>query len=325
MVVIKFIICAVLIYIAGSKLSKYGDIIAEKSGLGHAFIGVVLLSAVTSLPELFNGISAVAFVKVPDLAVGNIVGACLINLSNIGMLEIIQGIRRKESILAGFDRSNRLILGFGILISSLFAFGVILAKKVFDFSFFGVGIYTILILAAYLFSQYKIFNIAKCENQGEKELEHQKISAAATYLKFTFFALVVVACGLWLPYIGDELALTFNLGKTFVGVLFLSIATTMPELVVSSTSLKYSSSMALGNFLGSNIFNMSLLSIDDIFYRAGSLFSVVSFSQFVVGLFLLSSFIMLYLYLKLKLNRYLISVFLVLSYVVGLAAAYLIK
>ncbi|MFH1702279.1 MAG: hypothetical protein ABIB41_02445 [Nitrospirota bacterium] len=54
-----FIVCTSLIFYSGSKLSKYGDIIAEKTGLGRTWIGLVLMASVTSLPELVTGISSV--------------------------------------------------------------------------------------------------------------------------------------------------------------------------------------------------------------------------------------------------------------------------
>lgn len=50
-----FFICTSLIVYSGTKLSKYGDIIAEKTGLGRTWIGVVLMASVTSLPELVTG------------------------------------------------------------------------------------------------------------------------------------------------------------------------------------------------------------------------------------------------------------------------------
>jgi len=54
-----FIVCTSLIVYSGTKLAKYGDIIAEKTGLGRTWIGVVLMASVTSLPELVTGISSV--------------------------------------------------------------------------------------------------------------------------------------------------------------------------------------------------------------------------------------------------------------------------
>ena len=84
-----FIVCASVIVYSGSKLSKYGDIIAEKTGLGGAWIGVVLMGFVTSLPELVTGISSVTYADVPDIAVGNVLGACVFNMLTLALLDAI--------------------------------------------------------------------------------------------------------------------------------------------------------------------------------------------------------------------------------------------
>jgi len=69
---IDFIICTASIVYSGIKLSRYGDIIAEKTGLGRAWIGLVLMASVTSVPELVTGVSSVTIARVPDIAVGDV-------------------------------------------------------------------------------------------------------------------------------------------------------------------------------------------------------------------------------------------------------------
>ena len=71
---VKFLICASIVMVSGTKLSKYGDAIAEKTGLTRAWVGLLLLAAITSMPELVTGVSAVAKVGIPDLAIGIILG-----------------------------------------------------------------------------------------------------------------------------------------------------------------------------------------------------------------------------------------------------------
>ena len=61
---LAFITCTGAIVYAGTRLSRYGDVIAEKTGLGRTWIGVVLMAAVTSLPELVTGISSVTYADV---------------------------------------------------------------------------------------------------------------------------------------------------------------------------------------------------------------------------------------------------------------------
>jgi cation:H+ antiporter len=62
---LQFLVCLAIIIVAGTRLSKYGDIIAEKTGLGHIWVGIVLLATVTSLPEVATGISSVASSQKP--------------------------------------------------------------------------------------------------------------------------------------------------------------------------------------------------------------------------------------------------------------------
>jgi cation:H+ antiporter len=78
---LQFAVYLAVIVIAGTRLSKYGDIIAEKTGLRHVWVGIVLLATVTSLPEVATGISSVAIIQNPDLAIGDLFISSLINLN----------------------------------------------------------------------------------------------------------------------------------------------------------------------------------------------------------------------------------------------------
>jgi Ca2+/Na+ antiporter len=94
-----FIICALVIIYSGTKLSKYGDLIAEKTGMGKAWFGLVLMASVTSLPELITGISSIVIVDEPDLAVGDILGSCVFNLL---ILSILDGSQNRQIIMLMF-------------------------------------------------------------------------------------------------------------------------------------------------------------------------------------------------------------------------------
>ena len=75
-----FVLCTLLIVYSGWKLRKYGDVIAEKTGLSRTWVGLVLLASVTSLPELVTGITSVTYTGTPDIAVGDILGSCVFNM-----------------------------------------------------------------------------------------------------------------------------------------------------------------------------------------------------------------------------------------------------
>ena len=105
MVWIKFIVCVVVIFISGRKIARYGDIIAEKTGLGGVWIGLVLIAMLTSLPEFFNGVSAVTLVDAPGLTIGNLLGANMFNLFNLTIISIGDLLYTKGPILAAVSEN----------------------------------------------------------------------------------------------------------------------------------------------------------------------------------------------------------------------------
>src|SRR4030066_2157285 len=92
---LEFPLCAVLIAAAGTRLSRYGDVIADKPGLSGTWVGLVLLATVTSLPELVTGVSAVTIADTPDIALGDVLGSCVFNLLILTILDFLQ---REESV-----------------------------------------------------------------------------------------------------------------------------------------------------------------------------------------------------------------------------------
>src|SRR4030043_2326487 len=119
---IAFIICTAVIVYSGTKLSRYGDIIAEKTGLGRAWIGLVLMASVTSLPELVTGISSVTYADVPNIAVGDILGSCAFNISILGFVDLID---RKKPIASRAHHGHVLSALFGILLLSVAWIGIL--------------------------------------------------------------------------------------------------------------------------------------------------------------------------------------------------------
>ena len=107
---LEFIVCAALIGFAGPELSRSGDIIAEKTGLSHNWIGLILLATVTSLPELITGLSSVTIADVPNIAVGDVLGSCVFNLT---ILVVLDFLHRDEPIYRRAHQGHILSAGFG--------------------------------------------------------------------------------------------------------------------------------------------------------------------------------------------------------------------
>jgi cation:H+ antiporter len=90
MIWLQCLTTALVIVLAGVHLARYGDVLGEKTGLGRSWIGVVLLAATTSLPELFTGFGATALAALPDIAVGDVLGSCMLNLLILSIMDAVQ-------------------------------------------------------------------------------------------------------------------------------------------------------------------------------------------------------------------------------------------
>jgi cation:H+ antiporter len=274
---LEFGVCAALITLAGWRLSVYGDVIAEKTGLGGMWIGVVLLASVTSLPELATGVSAVAAADAPDIAVGNVLGACVLNLAYLVVLDLVH---REESIYTRARQGHILSAGFGILLLGIVGFSLLLAQRVDGLSLGHVGVYSPVILALYLISMRVVFSYEQKQMAAyveEAAERYPRLTLRQAIVRFALAALVVVGTGTWLPFVGEDIAALYGWNTSFVGALFIAAATSLPELAVTLSALRLGAlDMAIGNLLGSNLFNLLILAVDDVFYRPGPLLSQVS-------------------------------------------------
>src|SRR5687768_1077152 len=123
--VIGFVACAAVIIYSGTKLSFYGDKIAELTGMGKAWIGLTLMASVTSLPELITGISSVAIVKAPDLAAGDIFGSCVFNLPILSVLDAMI----KKPLFCDVKSSHIVAAIFGIILLTMAGMAIYLARE----------------------------------------------------------------------------------------------------------------------------------------------------------------------------------------------------
>ena len=109
-----------------------------------------------------------------------------------------------------------------------------------------------------------------------EELQYADIPLRAAALHYGIAAVAVVGAALWLPRLGAELARQTGLGEEFVGSLFIAITTSLPEIAVSLAAVRLGAiDLGIGNVLGSNLFNLLILGLDDVFYRHDPLLAAV--------------------------------------------------
>jgi cation:H+ antiporter len=271
---VQFAICATLIGYAGGRLAHYGDIIGNKAGWSGSWVGLILLSTVTSLPELVTGISAAGFANKPDIAAGDIFGSCAFNLLILAMLD---AFHRTEPLYCGVRQDHALSAAFGLVLLATSGAVLVLGKRLDGMALGHVGAISPVVLALYLLAMRTIGRQDARRKQDGPAPRHGDIGMRRAIAMYALAALVVVAAGARLPFVAVRLAELMGWQNSFVGTLFVAAATSLPELSVSLTALRLGQAdMAVSNILGSNMFNVAMLAVDDLAYRPGPLLSNVA-------------------------------------------------
>lgn len=284
MIWLKFALCLAIILFAGTRLARYGDAIAEKTGLGRIWVGLVLVAVITSMPELVTAVSSAALVASPDLALGTLLGTCAFNLSILALLDILH---RRTPVLSQASSRHIASAGWGILLVAIAAGGIIAAGRFPALTLGWVGIPSIIIVVPYLVAIRWTFQRERSHQILPTEVlppKYKELSTAKVYTGFALAAIGVIAAGIWLSFIGDEIAETTGWGTTFVGSLFLAITTSMPELVVNITALRLGAiDLAIADVLGANMLDLAYIALADLAYRQGSLLASVSSGHLIVA------------------------------------------
>jgi cation:H+ antiporter len=129
---------------------------------------------------------------------------------------------------------------------------------------------------------YEQKRIAELVEMIAEEMRYEKISKAKAYQMYILNAALTIGAATYLPFLGERLAEVTGLGQSFVGSVFIALSTSLPEVVVSIAALKMGAvDMAFGNIFGSNLFNILILAIDDVFYTKAPMLSHVSANHLV--------------------------------------------
>ncbi len=278
MVWFKFVICILIIFFSGRRVAKYGDIIADRTSLGQLWMGLVVIALVTSLPELFTGISAVTIVDAPDLTIGDLIGANTFNLLNLALLDVAH---RNGSLLAAASPTHRLMGWFSLLLVLVVAVSIFISTQFYQMAIGWIGWYTPVILILYFIAVRQIFYFERQHPSTQETRVYQREEPLSrVYLYFGISAAFIIGAGIWLAAIGDEITLATGWGQSFVGSLLLAFTTTLPEITVSFAAMRLGAiDMAVANMIGSNLFNLTVIPIDDLIYIKGPILAGVSGGQ----------------------------------------------
>ena len=219
--------------------------IATKFGIPQLVIGLTIVAMGTSAPEAAVSISA-AFSGSADITIGNIVGSNILNIL------IILGISSIIVPIAVAPSTIRIEIPFMIVITIIMLLvgldGVI---RVFD------GIIFLVLFAAYLAYLYGMAKKDKNKNKKNYNEDKKNISITKSFL-FVIIGLALIIFGSNITVdAATKIAQAFGISERFIGLTIVALGTSLPELFTSVTAArKGNADIAIGNIVGSNIFNI---------------------------------------------------------------------
>ena len=274
----------VVVWLAGTRLTKNLATLADRLGLEQAFAGALLLGTITSLPEIANVLTS-ASAGHPALAVNNLLGSASINLVLLALADAAIGRDALTAVVA--KPATMLLCALCMLVLTLVAIAVSSGDVlVFGVGLWSIGLFIASIAAFRLAAQYaerapwKLRDAASGdaaakrggEANGDAKGEAPANGRLGSLLaKVALAGAVIFAAGYALAATGEAFAQQTGLGSGLVGFLLIGFATSTPELstIVAALRLRRAE-MALGEVLGSNFVNLSLILLADVMFSGGA-------------------------------------------------------
>ncbi|MGF1629979.1 MAG: calcium/sodium antiporter [Kiloniellaceae bacterium] len=241
-----------LLFVGGEVLLRGAVGLSLRFGLSPLIIGLTVVAMATSMPELMVTVTA-GLQGATDIGVGNVVG------SNIANILLILGI---AALLCPIEREPRRILRDTLAMVGATALFILLAC--FQRLSFPHGVLMLLLMAGYLVMSYIV------ERRGGNDTDSglEAIEEAGATPKSAWVAVALVVGGIVALAGGSELlvrgasviARAAGVSETVIGLTLVAVGTSLPELATAIVAaLRGHTEVALGNVLGSNIFNILLI------------------------------------------------------------------
>jgi len=262
-----------VVWFAGSRLAALVDEISARSGIGQAFAGMLLLGGITSLPEVATA-STASLAGNPLLSINDLLGSASINILLLAIADMVYG---KRALTHQTAKPAPLMQGvLGMMLMAAVAVAIIVDDVLIPV--LGSGILS-LALALACVQALRIAN--RFESNNALEASGHLVGEGGTadrrdYGNMRLAVLTVTAAvaillgGATLALAGDALAETSGLGSSIVGFTLVGFCTSLPELSSMVGALKLQRyQLAIGNIFGTNLFNVQIIFIADLFFSDG--------------------------------------------------------
>ncbi|MDM4018273.1 sodium:calcium antiporter [Roseiconus lacunae] len=281
---------ALLVWTAGTKLSRYVDLFADRTGTGKAFAGVLLLGGATSLPELATTLTA-ASSGAAQLAGNNLIGGIVMQIAVLAFVDAC--LLRGKPLTLFSPKASLLLVGVMLILLVALASAAISSGELasLDIVFLGhVGIWPVLLFVAYLGTLWLIYQYEgdpRWEPRGDiaqppetardlKDAHHETYAETTTKRLAGYFAIAsicVLIGGFFVAKTGEAIAEQTGIGEGFIGATLVALATSLPEVSTTYSAVRFGAySMAAANILGTNSLEVALFLPAELAYRGGLIF-----------------------------------------------------
>lgn len=276
-IIAAFVAAAGVLVAVGSRFAGVVDEIADRTGLGEAIAGAVLLGATTSLPGLMTSVIA-AWEGEAGFAVSNAVGGIAAQTTFLAVADLAYRRVNLEHAAASVPNLLQSVILIMLVSTVLFAGGTP------EVTVLGIHPVTVLLLAVYAYGM----RMARLErdnpmwqptetdetvvDEPDEETTSER-TMAQLWGRFAVMAVTVAASGFVIARSGLALAEVTPLSGTVVGGLFTSVASSLPELVTVVAAVRIGAlTLAVSDIVGGNIFDVLFVGAADIAYRDGSVY-----------------------------------------------------
>lgn len=269
-----FAVAAVFVWLSGTRITRYANVISEKTGLGQALIGLLLLGGVTSLPELAVAVTA-SVSGDAALAVNSILGGIAMQVTILAVADILIHDRALTSVIP--DPVIMLQGAFKILLLVIVLAPIVVG----DVAIFHVGIWMWVLAIVTGISMFVLSRVKgdqpwlanddgeasrqQDERAKEKAEEDKEHSLRWALWRAVAAGTVIILAGYVLSRSADAIAQASGLGQSFVGLVLVAIATSLPEMSTVYSAMRAGLyTMAMSDIFGTNIFDLSFLFLIDL-------------------------------------------------------------
>ncbi len=274
-----FAASGVVVWMAGTRLAVYGDVLSERLNLSRDFIGLIFLALVTSLPEIVTTTTA-ARAGNASLVLSNVFGSITMQTA---VLAVADFFIVRHALTSWPRKPNHALLGvllivlLSLLLAATFTGDVVLVLN--------VGLGAILLSGAYpvVIAMLRAFD--EKESWAPVDIPEESVNEATllpppggleqkttrSLIVFSILAaLAILIAGVTLAITADGIAEKTALGSSFIGISLLAAATSLPELSTTLAAARIGAyTMAISNIFGSNLIMVVLILPADMAYRQG--------------------------------------------------------